>query len=145
MYTDLKLSYDDRGTWNKAGIIRALNGSEMKVALDKKATELLGIAKALWEARRRHESDPPITYGASFFWRRKQLYGLPTVDAGNEDPRWFFVEFGVGHGQGLPGYRYRILGNALDVLSGGSADKTDYEWSPEPQPMEFTGFVEADE
>lgn len=144
MYTDLKLSHDDRGTWNKAGILRVMNAPEAENVIIDKGEELIKIAKSLWNQRRRGESDPPIYYGESFGWRYKKLYGMPAVEAGNSDPRWFFVEFGVGHGAGKPGYKYRILGSALDILSGGAGDKVDYEWSNSPTQMEFQGFVEEE-
>lgn len=107
---------DFRMEWVQAGIARELNGEDMKVVLDNKALELIVIAKAVWEAKTKHESAAPKYYGASFYTARKQLYGLPAVDAGNNDPEWFFVEFGIGHGKSLPGYKYRVLGTSLDTL-----------------------------
>lgn len=105
---------------NPATTDRILNGPRAVAKLDKLALAAKAYAEAEWEIRSRDQGKAPIYYGESFKIRRaKDKFGRATRRLVNTDPEWFFVEFGVGHGKGLPGYKYRIFGHTLDALAAG--------------------------
>lgn len=121
----IELDWDDKGTWNMAGLNRCLASEDTFVVLERKAHTFIALAKGIYDIRSKHHPSPPVFYSQSFYTERHMVAGKALVVAGNKDPQWVFVEFGL-NAVGKTGkvkakirrtYKYRVLGTALDAMT----------------------------